>query len=76
MQVKKWPAIKDERRVKRPMPPFVQFTLNRHASGDFKRMKLPDASKLIGQEWKALSSDEKKVSLSPQSYFYLLALRY
>lgn len=37
--------------------------MNRHASGDFKGISIPDSSKLIAAEWKALSEDEKTVCL-------------
>jgi hypothetical protein len=58
---KKWPAIKDERQVKRAANAFVQFSVSRQASGDFKHMKVGDRQKLIGQEWKALSEEEQQV---------------
>lgn len=62
-----WPKINDERAVKRPVNPFAQFIANRFASGDFKHMVASQATKLIAQEWKALSEEEKKVS-PPMSY--------
>ncbi|KAK4506682.1 hypothetical protein PRZ48_000415 [Zasmidium cellare] len=55
----KWLPIHDERAVKRPVPPYTQFTMNRNASGDFKGIALAERSKLISQEWKALSEQEK-----------------
>ncbi|KAK5120526.1 hypothetical protein LTR85_006181 [Meristemomyces frigidus] len=58
-KIGQWPAIHDERAVKRPLSAFAQFTTNRHASGDFKNITLPERSKLIAQEWKALSENEK-----------------
>lgn len=63
VRVTKWPAIKDERAVKRPVTSFAQFAVNRNASGDFKNIDAPERLKLIGQEWKALANDEKTVSL-------------
>ena len=30
-------------------------------SGDFKGLKIPEAARLAGREWKGLSADEKKV---------------
>lgn len=57
--------IDDERRVKRPIAsPYVQFSINRHASGDFRNIRFEERAKLIGQEWKALSQEEKDVSCS------------
>ena len=64
----KFPVIHDERAVKRGMTAFLQFSINRHASGDFKNIQLGERAKLIGQEWKALNEEEKKVS------FYLLSV--
>jgi hypothetical protein len=43
--------------------PYLQFSLERRASGDFKAIALGDSSKLIGQEWKALSEAEKQVCI-------------
>jgi hypothetical protein len=60
--VKKWPAIKDERRVKQAGNAFVQFSVSRQASGDFKNILLGERAKLLGQEWKALSGEEKQVN--------------
>jgi hypothetical protein len=53
--------IHDERAVKRTLSPYMQFSMDRRASGDFKAIGLGDSSKLIGQEWKALSEAEKQV---------------
>jgi len=64
---KKWPAIKDERQVKQAVPPYVQFCVSRHASGDFKHIKIPERAKLLSQEWKALSDEEKQVRDSPRA---------
>lgn len=58
----KWSLIKDERRPKRPVSAYLQFSINRNASGDFNRISFADRGKLIGQEWKALSESEKKVA--------------
>ncbi len=44
------------------MTAYVQFSINRQASGDFANIKVPDRAKLIGAEWKALSEGEKEVS--------------
>lgn len=58
---KKWPAIRDERQVKRYTTSFMQFSISRQASGDFKNIALGERAKLIAQEWKALSDEEKQV---------------
>lgn len=58
----KWTPIKDERLVKRPATAFALFMTNRTASGDFRNLSNSDRMKLIGQEWKTLNEDEKKVS--------------
>lgn len=57
----KWNQIQDERAVKRPLTPYIQFSVDRHASGDFRNIGIGERAKLIGQEWKALSESEKKV---------------
>ncbi|KAK5116020.1 hypothetical protein LTR62_000476 [Meristemomyces frigidus] len=63
---KTWTSIVDERQVKRPTTSFSQFVVNRHASGDFKNIPTVDSMKLISQEWRTLSAEEKDkyVSLS------------
>jgi hypothetical protein len=57
----KWLNIKDERQTARPMSAFLFFVVARHASGDFKGIIPSDRTKLIAQEWKALSEEEKSV---------------
>lgn len=57
----KWLPIHDERAVKRPLNRYAQFSTNRHASGDFKNISLAERGRLIAQEWKALSDQEKQV---------------
>jgi hypothetical protein len=41
---------------------FVIFCATRQKSGDFRNIATTERVKLIGQEWKALSADEKEVS--------------
>jgi len=53
--------LKDERAPKKPRTPYLVFSTERWASGDFKNLKVAEAGKLIGAEWKALSTDEAKV---------------
>jgi len=57
-----WAAIQDERAAKAPLSSYVQFMINRTASGDFKNIRPTERVKLIGQEWHALSETEKNVS--------------
>ncbi|KAK6443381.1 hypothetical protein LTR95_000207 [Oleoguttula sp. CCFEE 5521] len=56
----RWPAILDEREPKAAVQPYIQFSIARNASGDFKHLPLIERSKLIGEEWKALEVGEKK----------------
>lgn len=46
------------------MTPYIQFSVNRNASGDFRNIAVSERAKLIAKEWKALSEGEKKVSLT------------
>ncbi len=55
------PQLIDERAPKRPNAPYIVFSKERWASGDFKNLRVAEASRLIGAEWKALSADEAKV---------------
>ncbi|KAI5370241.1 Putative High mobility group box domain-containing protein [Septoria linicola] len=59
-QKNKWVELQDERRPKRPQSPYLSFSLNRQSSGDFTNIKITERSKLISQEWKALSTSEKE----------------
>lgn len=49
--------------MKRPVSAYIQFSINRQNSGDFKNIAIAQRAKLIGQEWKALSESDKKVGL-------------
>ncbi|EME88870.1 uncharacterized protein MYCFIDRAFT_213435 [Pseudocercospora fijiensis CIRAD86] len=59
-QKHKWAKIPDERVPKRPTGSFAQFNTNRRHSGDFQGISLSDSTKLLAQEWKALSPSEKE----------------
>lgn len=59
---KSWPKLHDERLVTRHRGPYIKFTIQRHRSGDFAGIKLPEAGRLIAAEWRELSEDDKKVS--------------
>lgn len=39
----------------------MQFSISRQASGDFQNIAVQERAKLISQEWKALSEEEKQV---------------
>ncbi|KIX04261.1 uncharacterized protein Z518_07815 [Rhinocladiella mackenziei CBS 650.93] len=54
-------GIKDDRTVKLPVTAYAYFFQNRHASGDFKGVSIGEIGKLVGQEWKSLSSSEKQI---------------
>lgn len=54
--------IKDERLVKRPRNAYTFFVKERYTSGDFKGIKVPEATSLITREYKGLTDSEKKVS--------------
>ncbi|KAH9827155.1 high mobility group [Teratosphaeria destructans] len=54
-----WTEIEDDRTVKAPISAFTAFTVNRHKSPDFNNISFVDRSKLVAQEWKALSQEEK-----------------
>lgn len=54
--------LKDDRIVKRPKSGYVAYFQERIASGDLKHMKVGDMGRLVGQEWRGLNSNEKKVS--------------
>ncbi|KAL8761151.1 MAG: hypothetical protein Q9184_002705 [Pyrenodesmia sp. 2 TL-2023] len=55
-----WTKLEDERLAKGPRNAYSYFTQDRFKSGDFAGMKLAEAAKLIGGEWKALSANEKQ----------------
>ncbi|KAL1792086.1 hypothetical protein ACET3X_009837 [Alternaria dauci] len=50
----------DDRAPKPTLLPYAVFLKERHASGDFKSIKVTDAIKLIANEWKSLSAAEKQ----------------
>ncbi|KAK3720326.1 hypothetical protein LTR37_003737 [Vermiconidia calcicola] len=56
----RYSQISDQRAVKRPASAFIQFSVNRQASGDFKNIAVTERVKLIAQEWKALDESEKE----------------
>ncbi|KAF2842339.1 hypothetical protein M501DRAFT_998616 [Patellaria atrata CBS 101060] len=54
-------TIHDERALKTPPNPYARFASSRWDSGDMRHIPVTQASKLIAQEWKALSESEKNV---------------
>lgn len=53
--------IKDDRQVPRPLTPFMQFSKERRASGDFKHLAAGDILKQLAREWAAMTPEDKKV---------------
>ncbi|KAI4121538.1 MAG: hypothetical protein LQ338_006307 [Usnochroma carphineum] len=55
-----WPKLVDERLVKGQRSSYNYFFTDRYKSGDFAGLKVSEASKLVGAEWRALSANEKQ----------------
>lgn len=55
------PQLQDHRQVKGPRGSYNYFHQSRTQSGDLRGLKVPEAAKLIGREWRGLSASEKKV---------------
>jgi hypothetical protein len=58
-----YPSIKDDRTVKQARNAYSYFFADRHASGDLKGLSIGEAGKLLGREWKELSSSEVQVNI-------------
>lgn len=54
--------LQDDREVKGLRTSYNYFYIERLNSGDFAGIRVVDAAKRTGQEWKAMSASEKKVS--------------
>lgn len=52
--------IHDERQVARPISSYIQFSIERQASGDFKGIPITQSAVQIGKEWKALTAGERQ----------------
>ncbi|KAI4164054.1 MAG: hypothetical protein LQ342_002289 [Letrouitia transgressa] len=65
---KAWYKLHDERLVKRQKSAYNLFHSQRYSSGDFQGLKVTEAAKLIGDEWKGLSTNEKKACDLPSPY--------
>lgn len=59
---RKIPQIHDDRQVRRPRTSYLAFFQERYATGDFKGLKITEAAKLGGREWRALSATEQQAS--------------
>lgn len=68
--------IEDERRVKRPSSAWTHFFSERVKSTDFKGIALQEKSRLIADEWRALSGDEKQVSSPPLPPYLAIQTRH
>ncbi|KAJ9648051.1 hypothetical protein H2201_002407 [Coniosporium apollinis] len=56
----KYNRIRDHRQVKHPVSAYMRFNAERHASGDLKGLAIAEASRLVRDEWNALSESEKQ----------------
>ncbi|KAI9761395.1 MAG: pre-mRNA processing RNA-helicase [Chaenotheca gracillima] len=57
---KTYRPLKDDRLVKGATSSYLQYSIERRRSGDFQGLKISDASKRIGAEWKSMSAAEKE----------------
>ncbi|KAI9670579.1 MAG: hypothetical protein M1831_005799 [Alyxoria varia] len=53
--------LEDPRVSKRPTSTWATFLTQRFASGDYKGLRAPEASKYIKRDWENLSREERKV---------------
>lgn len=60
-QCQKFAPLQDDRLVKQPRSAFINFCVERRASGDYARMHVTESAKLLGREWKQLDAATKKV---------------
>ena len=51
-------TLSDPNQPKRPLTAFFKYLISRKA--DMKNIKMPEISKIIAEEWKNLSLEEKK----------------
>ncbi|EXJ68053.1 uncharacterized protein A1O5_08668 [Cladophialophora psammophila CBS 110553] len=58
---KQYKPIQDDRTVHRPRNAYAYFFKERNDSGDLTSMTVGERGKLIGQEWKSLSTSERKI---------------
>ncbi|KAJ5832429.1 hypothetical protein N7474_000740 [Penicillium riverlandense] len=57
---KNYRQIRDDRLVKKRSSAFMFYVQERYASGDFRHMKVTDATSRVAQEWKGLTESEKQ----------------
>ena len=53
--------LQDQRQVRFKRTSYTYFYQQRLKSGDFRGLKMTEAAKLVGREWKGLQASEKKV---------------
>ena len=53
--------LQDDRDVKRHRSAYNYFYMERFESGDFSGIRVADVGRRVGEEWRALSAEEKKV---------------
>ena len=68
----RWTLLHDDRSVKFFKTGYIYFCSDRRASGDFAGISLVDSAKRMGQEWKELSAEEKKVSQALSGEVFIL----
>lgn len=56
-----FPVLPDYRRPKRALTAFLCYVKDRFESDESKELKLPEAAKILSQEFKSLSLSERKV---------------
>lgn len=59
---RRFPLLRDDRQLKRPVSGYIQFVADRWATGEFKNTTPAAAASQISRDWKALSESERKVS--------------
>ncbi|EAW07831.1 HMG-box domain-containing protein [Aspergillus clavatus NRRL 1] len=52
--------LRDDRLVKRPLPAYMRYMMERTQEGDFKYMKVADIAARVAEEWKGLTGAEKE----------------
>ena len=55
------PLLQDDRQVTGLRRSYTYFYQSRMQSGDLRGLKIGEAAKLVGREWRGLSASEKKV---------------
>lgn len=63
--------IQDDRVPKKALSAYILYFKERQASGDFNNIKVSDAGRLAGEEWRSLAASEKKVCALSTEYMCL-----